>query len=476
MSLDWCMLCVFGGMHEPESRVVWTFIPFVRGYTRSCSWSPYIKTCYMAEVDLCSADPVPWIREVRQAYESLRLRRSAIADVYTGYAQELHHYCDGDTTRQRFRPKDLASAKTVPPFRHLVDDSSMKPPAQRQLASIVHHEGWLACYEANQAADSAAAASGTDTRRLREATRIVGTSQPRAGSILRELPTSPDTRRQSSRWLWAMQRRYGLYVSQALPTFALLASQGDTRYDPLGDHIAGEGETDRSAPHRAALRQWHGAHQATAAHAIVLGDKAAPELYAIYNTGCVVDLAEERMGKGGTDRCVELKVYTDLVASGISSPNETTYRGDTHAFGNTEEILIRKVLGVAARDGGRRWDASAGEGKVAAHHGDYHDAITNKRNTTDLVLHNPFGGFAPGAERCLRMLSKRSIDTTVYENWAAADYCTYWGQRISGAIVIADAERCFKRLDALRGSARAAHQPATQRRTGPHATPHTGRP
>ena len=163
------------------------------------------------------------------------------------------------------------------------------------------------------------------------------------------------------------------------------------------------------------------------------------------------------MGKGGTDRCVELKVYPDLVASGISSPNETTYRGDTHAFGNTEEILIRKVLGVAARDGGRRWDASTGEGKVAEHRCDYHDAITNKRNTTDLVLHNPFGGFAPGAERCLRMLSKRSIDTTVYENWAAADYCTYWGQRISGAIVIADAERCFKRLDALRGSARAAH-------------------
>ena len=69
-----------------------------------------------------------------------------------------------------------------------------------------------------------------------------------------------------------------------------------------------------------------------------------------------------------------------------------------------------------------------------------------------------------------------SIDTTVYENWAAADYRTYWRQRISGAIGIADAERCFKRLDALRGSARAAHQPATQRRTCPHATPHAGRP
>ena len=50
-----------------------------------------------------------------------------------------------------------------------------------------------------------------------------------------------------------------------------------------------------------------------------------PELYKIYNDGCVVDLVEEGMGKGGGDLCVELKVYSSLVGpQGASSPNETT--------------------------------------------------------------------------------------------------------------------------------------------------------
>ena len=44
-----------------------------------------------------------------------------------------------------------------------------------------------------------------------------------------------------------------------------------------------------------------------------------PELCKIYNDGCVVDLAEESMGKGGGDLCVELKVYSSLVPQGASS-------------------------------------------------------------------------------------------------------------------------------------------------------------
>jgi len=35
---------------------------------------------------------------------------------------------------------------------------------------------------------------------------------------------------------------------------------------------------------------WHDAHQATATHAVVLGDKEQPEVYKIYNDGCVVDI------------------------------------------------------------------------------------------------------------------------------------------------------------------------------------------
>eukprot|EP00966_Prymnesium_polylepis_P250944 5802781-Prymnesium_polylepis.1 len=43
-------------------------------------------------------------------------------------------------------------------------------------------------------------------------------------------------------------------------------------------------------------------------------DKEHPELYSVYNEGCVVDLAEEPMGDGGGDLCLENKVRTALHA------------------------------------------------------------------------------------------------------------------------------------------------------------------
>jgi hypothetical protein len=72
------------------------------------------------------------------------------------------------------------------------------------------------------------------------------------------------------------------------------------------------------------------------------------------------------------------------VDSGVRDPGVAC----THAFGNTEERLIRMVLGVAAREGDRRWDSSSGSGAVAFCKGNYHDAIHVKRNTVDLRIHN----------------------------------------------------------------------------------------
>ena len=74
-------------------------------------------------------------------------------------------------------------------------------PAQRQLASIDHHEGWLACVAANQAADAAALANHTATRRHREASRMIDVAQEYAGDFLRQLPTSPACRRKSEHWV-----------------------------------------------------------------------------------------------------------------------------------------------------------------------------------------------------------------------------------------------------------------------------------
>ena len=70
-----------------------------------------------------------------------------------------------------------------------------------------------------------------------------------------------------------MQRRFGLHISDAASTFAALAAVGITHYDPLGDVLAGENETDKSLPHDSALRVWHDATQATATHSVVMGSR-----------------------------------------------------------------------------------------------------------------------------------------------------------------------------------------------------------
>ena len=235
--------------------------------------------------------------------------------------------------------------------------------------------------------------------------------------------------------------------------------------------LVGEQLTDKSLPHDESLRVWHDATQAVAAGAVVLGDKEQPEVYAIYNEGagsCVVDLAEAGLGHGGADLCVEHKVWGDLVAPGTCSVAETSYTGATHAFGNTEEQAIHRVLGVDARDGARCWDPVAGTGAVKARRGEYHDAITNKRNTVVLTLHNLWGGFAPGAVERLHALDARSArtDRTAYENWAAMSYGTYWSQRISASIVAADARRCLRRLPGLARAARRGHRPPAPRARG----------
>ena len=94
--------------------------------------------------------------------------------------------------------------------------------------------------------------------------------------------------------------------------------------------------------------------------------------------------------------------------------------GATHAFGNTEARLIRKVLGVKARDGAERWDSVRGTGAVRAHRGDYHDALHVKRNTILLLVHSIFGGFARGAVSHLRSLAKRPVDKTEFASCTRA--------------------------------------------------------
>ena len=209
------------------------------------------------------------------------------------------------------------------------------------------------------------------------------------------------------------------------------------------------------------LRGLHAAHQAPTTQSVVLGDKTDPETYKIYNDGCVVDLAEEQMGKGGGDLCVEVKAWDSISKSALSAAKF----GHTHAFANTEEKAIKEVLGVSEREGDARFAPTTGTGAIAAVKGDYHDAIHTKRTTVVLLLHNIFGGFAPWAVRHLKALAARKIDDrTEYESWAAADFPTYHAQRISAAIITGDARRCLNRIPGLQRDAMRAIGEAAARR------------
>ena len=46
------------------------------------------------------------------------------------------------------------------------------------------------------------------------------------------------------------------------------------------------------------------------------------------------------MGKGGSELCLEMKAYNDLLPKGSSGEGETSVRGSTHGFGNTEECCV----------------------------------------------------------------------------------------------------------------------------------------
>ena len=391
--------------------------------------------------------------------------------VYEGYKCDLHHYCDGKTVRQRFRPADLASATQVPPLSELMDGSSaIKPPSQRKLASIVHHESWLvtaACWaEVDRTGDAQACPT-------REATRFVSCSQPLAGAWIRMLPSAPVKRLRSDRFVWALQRRLGLHVTGVAAEVAQLLRQRGVPVDFLGDYFTSKG--DHKAPHDQSLRVWHDMAQASATTAVVLGDKERPEVYRIYNDGHVLDLGEPRQGKGGVDRVIENKVF-DPVASGRPDAS-CTDRGSTHAFGSTEEKAIRRNYGVAARGGTRGWDHRAGVGCVPAHRGDYDDAINRKGNEFWLVLMEVFGGLAPEGVKLFNLYSQRARVGTDRTEYVANDSATrgphpfapHWAQLLSAAVVEGDASRSLRAVDKARSdillwSIRSAPPPAPRAR------------
>ena len=96
----------------------------------------------------------------------------------------------------------------------------------------------------------------------------------------------------------------------------------------------------------------------------------------------------------------------------------STNDGHYIAFGNTEEALIKGTLGLKARSGDGPLDRTTGVGRVAAHDGDYADALSKKHPVTLLVAEST-GALSKRFVRWLKALHSAarrpgSRDTTVY--------------------------------------------------------------
>ena len=181
-------------------------------------------------------------------------------------------------------------------------------------------------------------------------------------------------------------------------------------------------------------------------------DKERPGLTSHLNEGHVVDMAELNDAPDGTSRLNELKVYSGLSKHYDGGRGSTlnggtpTSVGHLYACGNTEERLRLGNLGCAERGHPSHgaFDHSTGRGWVHERRGCYHDGIFNKRNATDLLLHETLGGgFSPPAVakicRLGRKVKQGACDRTRYTSRRPISYVNHHAQRISLSILKADA-------------------------------------
>ena len=101
-------------------------------------------------------------------------------------------------------------------------------------------------------------------------------------------------------------------------------------------------------------------------------------------------------------------------------------------------------------------------GRVAAHEGEYHDALHCKRNEFWLVLMEIFGGLAPEGGKLFRLYTQRArkagVDRTEYVTTDSATqgahkFAPHWAQLLSASVVEGDAARSLRAVDKARSEA-----------------------
>ena len=137
-------------------------------------------------------------------------------------------------------------------------------------------------------------------------------------------------------------------------------------------------------------------------------------------------------------------------------------------MGNTEERLKYGVLGTRRRGMPAlgAFNHRTGEGQVAAHRGDYYDAIENCKAAVHLVtLEAGLGGMCLHTRRaaCARWAvakNSRGADATDYTTSPTArSFVPFYAQRLSAACVLNGAraiQKSLKRMAARRHATTAA--------------------
>ena len=198
---------------------------------------------------------------------------------------------------------------------------------------------------------------------------------------------------------------------------------------------------NHSTAHKKIVWVWRDIGANSTHGTVYLGDKKLGlDTYTQYSASYVPDLLTIKTE--GKPDIHEAKKWSGFVQRSTRKPACTQFTGHTHLTGNTEERAKHRVLGARQRSvqAAGVFDHTTGEGFVARHDGDYHDAINHRKANVKLVLHGALGGMSVFTSKILhraaRDAKKNGCDATNYgECRAAATFVPHYAQKLSWAAI-----------------------------------------
>ena len=230
----------------------------------------------------------------------------------------------------------------------------------------------------------------------RECSRLIGVTQPLAGSWLLAVPSTPGYRIRSHIYTISIQRRLGLPISTLLQTLPASA--------PLAAHLGDPAlkACEHTTRHDRVVAAWvlaiRAAYGVVGTYASATSPSWAPD--------ACPDLISEFNGQDGGHLLGEIKVYNSMVAA-----MNKLMCGATRAFGATEAPLRSEILGACAADGGASDGRCYKNGprRGVPREATYQQALDRGHTVVPLIT-EVWGGFAADAMAFLRKLSRKRDD------------------------------------------------------------------